>query len=276
MSSSGGASINPYKITEYPASTGLWSGGFNSPDGKTQVYPGPLAGETIGAFIIAGQSVSGGWVNADYTPSNSKVHNLNIYTGGMYHAADPMLGGNNGKMFGSSFGFDPNASGAWGCQLADKLINAGKYTRVILVPAWCGGASVADYASTYEDRIITADRRLKSVGITPTAVLWGQGEEDNILGTSQASCTSALNSVINSVRSSGVTCPWLIAQESYVGGTTSAAVRAAQASVVTGTIYQGPDADTLGSSYRYDGTHWNAAGADAYAALWQAAINSHL
>lgn len=230
--------------------------------GKTLRYPKLVAGENTGVFIVAGQSLAAGGSEGLYTPVNSaKCDNLNIDDGGMYVAADPLLGCGLTAIL--------NHQGSPYTRLADKLITAGKFDRVILIPVAYGGTKIAQWDAMLHRLIIVGSRRAKAHGINfITAVLWQQGESDTSTAT-QASYTASFNSMKAKVDAE-FTAPWVLAKSTYIpGATTSTGIRAAVNALVDGTtILAGPDMDTLNSSYRYDDQHWNLAGNQAAASLW--------
>lgn len=243
----------------------------DNPNGKTAVSPALVGGQTTLVLIIAGQSLTTNVVPGVYTPTNALNHNFSITDGGCYTANGPLLGCTG---FAPTLGWPASNFASW---LGDQLITGGIAQRVILVPIGVGGSIVADWASTgaNNSRIQVTANRLAVAGLTPSAFLWEQGTSD--LGTSQISYTASLNSMIASVRTSfGSTLPIFIAQESWNAGSTSAAVRAAQASVVNhaSAIWLGPDCDSLNATNRQaDNTHWNTTGASANAALWKTALH---
>jgi hypothetical protein len=249
------------------------SGGNHDTSGKTARNPRLNGGETTGIFIIAGQSNCCNSVDTLYAPTNaSKVDNLNIYDGGMYAATDPLLGCHNipgTAGMGNTFG-----------RMADKLIDAGTYQRVILVPIGIGATTVAMWepSQILFQRFLVAHRRLGAFGLTPQAVLWMQGESDH--ATTQADYEESLSAIITTLQSAGHSTPWLVGQCTYNAGSTSSAVRAAQAAIVDGiNVFSGADTDTLTGTSVYrqaDNTHLTAAGADAAADLWQDAILASL
>ncbi|WP_172373809.1 sialate O-acetylesterase [Mesorhizobium sp. NZP2234] len=223
-------------------------------------------------FITAGQSNGAGanHVTAAYTPTNgAKNQTLYLFNGGIYRTADPLLGGGTGSL------------GSWGGRLADKLIDAGVFARVVILPTDVGSTAVADWqpGASFFDRLIVATKRALSLGLPVTGYLWHQGETDQAAGTSQVAYASALSSIITGVRAygSGFQAPWFIGKCSYNGGNTSAAVRAAQAAIIDGaTIFAGGDTDSLtgaGTNREAGNLHFNATGADAAASLWKAALD---
>jgi hypothetical protein len=219
------------------------------------------------AFVVLGQSLLANYVFSDsYTPTGGAANlNLNPFDGGLYRAVTgPALG--------------PN--GTNGCivsRVADLLITEGDAARVISVNIATGGTTAAAWApgGNMNHRIGVACKRLLSLGISPAAVLWEQGQNDAGSSTTEASYRASLQGVRDTVRGSGVTCPIIVARSTWSNSllANSGPIRAAQAGIVDDVdFFAGPDSDTLGNSYRADGTHWNSTGAGAVAALWRAAI----
>jgi hypothetical protein len=245
-------------------------GGSNRPymnkTGRTLVHPAIIAGEDTGVFVTIGQSNGAGanYVNAAYTPTNAaKNQALNIYDGGVYRAADPVLGADG-------------TVGSWGGRLADKLIDAGIFDRVVLVPTEVGGTAIAEWqpGADYFDRIIIATRRAVAAGLPVTGYLWAQGENG-----AQSGYAAALSAIISGVRAfgSGFQAPWFIGICTYNAGSENSTIQAEQASVVNGIdIFAGGNTDTLtgGTNRAGDNTHLTATGADAAAALWKTAIDA--
>lgn len=238
---------------------------WRNPDSYTAVNPNLVAGETTCVIIGGGQStITNCGTASAYVKVSSNIHMMNIYTGGMYSAINAMIGvDGDGECFL--------------IRLADKMIAAGKYQRVILVPFGLGSTDIARWTAGAfcDERTRVACQRVKSAGLlsaTQVYTIWQQGESDTVLATSQATMTAGISSVISTARAVLPTTPFYVSKTSYENGFTSAAVRAAQAAVVTGTVFAGPDTDTLGGAYRHDNIHWNGAGSDAVAGLWNAVL----
>lgn len=269
MSFSAVSASDPYAAA-FPAISADYFSGYEI-NGKTRVSAVLDGGIRNCILLIAGQSNVGNNFPTSFTPTNStKVDNLNIYDGAVYSSADPLLG--TARDSGSL------GRGNFAGRLADKLINANKFDRVILVPIGIGGTLVSDWETGIgKDRFRVAVNRLAARSITPTAVLWGQGEQDTAGATSQAAYTASLNNVITNARAAGLgsSVPWFIAQQSWNVGATSANVTNAQAAVVNhgSSIWAGPNADSLNATKRQaDNTHFSDTGSDSYAGLWQTAL----
>lgn len=257
---------DPYIFPEWAA--GNPPGGNNRPAGKAIRNPRINAGENTGVFIVAGQSNASNYtMGAAYTQANpSKIDVLNIYDGGVYAATEPVLGC-------ETYGSDQTRGNIF-VQVADQLISAGVFQRVILIPIAIGGTPVNLWTTPFGDRLMVAFRRAQAVGLTVTGVLWMQGEADP--GNTQAVYQADLASVIAKPRAQGFAAPWFIGRCTYFTGTTSAAVRAAQTAIVNNVdIFAGADTDTLTAAYRYDNGHFNSTtGAAAAATLWKNAIDA--
>ncbi len=249
---------------------------FLDPAGRTQVDPRLIGGESTAVIIVDGQSLMANNVNSAYTVAQSKNQQMNIRSGGIYVSKDPFIGTN------TSGGLNSGNIGHLCSELGDLLITNARFVRVIWIPMAVGGASIAQLASTSTapflgNRIGAVARRIASVGLTATHVIFGQGETDTNLGTSQSAYAASLSTVIANYRAAGISCPFLVAKETWIGGTTSSAIQAAQASVVDNiTVFAGADMDSLNATNRQaDNTHLNATGRTAAAALWDAKIALH-
>lgn len=257
--SRGQSNPDPYIVTEAAGAAG-----YRDINAKTLVTSTIISPCVL---IIAGQSNVANNVTSVYTPSNTTVYNLNLYDGAIYKAVDPLLGPSAPTTLGS---------GNFAGRLADKIINSGANCQnVVLVPIGVDATTVAQWVSTYSNRLTAAFARISARGMTTTAILWGQGEQDH--GTSQSSYTNSLTSLIGVSRSAGYNGPWFIAEETWAAGTIDSSVQAAQLAIVNHSsgIWAGPNADSLDATNRQsDNTHWNNTGSDAYAGLWQSALHA--
>lgn len=243
---------------------------------NTQSYRGPVspqaiqAGQNTAVWLSIGQSTTSNNDDTQYTAASALAQNFSVYDGCIYPAVTPLLG-------------CQGLGGNWNARCADKLITAGVFQRVIVVPIGVGGTTVAQWrqnGGVLWQRIVAAKARLASRGLTPTFMTWMQGETDNVFGTSQADYTASLVDLIAGIRGLGYSMPLLVSKTTLQGGLTSAAIRAAQAAIVNPSsgIYAGADTDTItGATYRQNGgnnAHFTAAGSDACAALWATAIDA--
>ena len=221
-------------------------------------------------LISAGQSQDANVQSNLYTPTNTaNIDQLNPYDGLLYSTA--------GRLIGSSY----SGYNGINLRLADFLISNGIFDRVILAGLNIGASSVWDWANgALASRIPAAVKRFAALGILPStpgvtfALKWAQGEQDAaVLGTSQAAYVASFNAMMANARAAGFSGRTFVRLETYyIGGATSATIRAAQVQVVNGTtIFQGADTDAFDGSYRSDGLHFLtdvAAGAVASADFW--------
>lgn len=241
---------------------------FNDAAGRTPVHPALVPGERTVVIVVSGQSNSANHCGTPRTATSPKVHNFNYLTGGMYAAADPLLGGTG-------------TQGAFGTYLGDKLIAAGKYDRVILAPMAIGAAIATDFQASgpFAQNIKVMARRLEAAGLVPTMICHQQGESDNAEGTPAATVTAAIRSMVEVWRGEGVAAPVFIALTStWPGYANNAQVRLGQTNARSNElgIYAGPDTDTIGAGGRDSGgLHFNNTGSDQHATLWQGVIQAH-
>jgi hypothetical protein len=237
-------------------------------DGRGRAIRHPIGGEETWVFITAGQSNIANWSGASYAPSNgSKIDNLNFFDGGIYAAADPVLGSDGDE-------------GYWPMRLADKMIAAGTCGRVILVPVAVGASAITEWApgGAHHQRLSIAFARCAALALPVKGVLWQQGEAETNTGATQQFWEDGFNAMVSAQLALGNDAPWFVGISSYSHGVTSAAVQAAQAAVVDNEVtFQGGNSDTITSAtYRVSNHHFNATGANANADLWKAALEAVL
>lgn len=241
--------------------------GFFDLTGKVLVAdPRLVPGERTAVILIAGQSNGANSLPVLYTPAHARVHNVCIQNGGMYQAADPLLGCEYG-------------GGCFATRLGDMLVDAGMYDRVILVPISLFGTSMEQWTGPLLHRFGVAASRARALGLTFTHVLWHQGESDNSLETPRAVYLRMARQLVAAMRAVGITAPVLFARACTFTGSLafSAAeleIRGAQTDILDPAlgIFPGPDTDMLGPPYRAGGVHFNAAGGTAVAQGFKAAM----
>ena len=155
----------------------------------------------------------------------------------------------------------------------------GRYDRVIIVPIAMGSSTIAALNSERVELITNALAKLKAAGLTPTHILFQQGEQDATLTTSAGQYVSQLHQLVTRFRAAGFDAPFYLSRSTKcdaAGPKNTEAVRAGQLSAISDAldIRQGPDTDTIGNDGRnpYDGCHMNEIGTLANAALWAAFI----
>jgi hypothetical protein len=221
------------------------------------------AGDGTAVIVTLGQSNAANYALTRYTPQHD-VRNFDLYDGRCYKAKDPLLGASG-------------ALGNFAGPLADMLIERGLYTRVIVAPIAIGGSTIEQWADqgVFNRRILVLIRRLFDAGLTPTAILWHQGEAN--AGDSEmlpGQYRKNLLEVIATFRSYGISAPFFVALATRCGKAPAPDaynIREGQAATVNplDNVFLGPDTDTLGDEYRVDQhCHFNAAGLLRHAAMW--------
>lgn len=254
--------------------------------GKVQVSPSSLTGAVH--LIFDGQSTNSCSVDTNYTGSTANIYNLSIaHRGAVFNAADPLLSCDI-------------TQGHHGLYLARSLIDGGYASKVLITLVCFGGSYAADhrpggglvggaFAGTSPGdcayRIGLAARSIYNAGLwnLRTIIDWQQGEWDSdSVPTTQANYTAALAGVIAEYKRVGLLRQGNVMLINQCTRITNAIadrnqIRAGQVANVDGNLVRlGADADTLGASYRYDGTHFNATGAAAQAALKAPSIRNYL
>lgn len=238
-------------------------------------------------MITTGQSNMADVAPSAFSPVNaSAIFQLNMYDGKIYPASDPLIGPQ--YAVGAPLG-----PGNPALRIADSIITNAYFQRVYIEATAIGNTQVSDWSSGLNSSVIPiAVRRLNAKGIVcgttniTCVIIWGQGENDCSLGTPQGTYTAALNVVIAAAVAAGFTGHWYIANQSYNGTITCAAVTAGQTATVNGTsVRAGPNADSLVgnvcgspavSACRNAGStvHWSDNGSLSYAALWVTALHN--
>lgn len=231
-------------------------------------------------LITAGQS---NWANVNptlYTPTNSSVvDQFNIFDGATYSIGGPLLGSTYNTGIAGLGPGNPSA------RVADTLVTNAKFDRVIIVSTAIGSTTMDMWANgDLSNRIAIAMRRLSSRGITPAttgvtfAMIYGQGEAEGALSTTQLSWTNNFNSFKATAVAAGFSGRIFVPQETFDGASSYAPVRAAQAAVVDNvTVFSGGDLDTLTGGTNRVGvspTHFTDAGAASAAAILITAMHA--
>jgi hypothetical protein len=220
--------------------------------------------EKTAVILVHGQSNAGNYGSTRHT-AREAVDNFDPATGKCFAAADPLLGADG-------------VGGSFATRLGDILIQAGRYDRVIVMPLAVGGASLSLLNNEGAELLTNAISKFKTAGLTPTHILFQQGETDATSTTTAGQYVSLLHQLVKRFRAAGFDAPFYLSRGAkcdYVEPKNIAAVRAGQLSAVDEAlnIRPGPDTDTIGNEGRSpDGCHMNEAGTLANAALWAAYI----
>ena len=180
----------------------------------------PVSGKTA-IIVVHGQSNAANYGSARYT-AREAVDNFDPATGKCFAAADPLLG-------------TDGAGGSFATRLGDILIEAGRYDRVIIVPLALGSSSIS-FLNNEGARLITNGiSKLKAAGLTPTHILFQQGETDARLTTTAEQYASLLHQLVKLFRAAGFDAPFYLSRSTNAAPsilTNAAAVRAGQLSAI--------------------------------------------
>jgi hypothetical protein len=243
--------------------------------GRLVAFPGkeffdcPAQTPRSAVLLAFGQSNSANYQGQRYRAVDRRV--VNFFDGKCALAESPLLG----------------AAGEYGeswTLLGDKLIAAGVFDQVIIVPAGIGATPISRWAAGGDLNAMLID---VVRGVTPryriTHVLWHQGENDFGFGTSEAAYVAAFRSIVATLRAAKVEAPVYVCRASYgpvdrLDPNYANAgqwrkdnpVALAQASLPDGkSIFAGPDTDAdISPLDRYDGVHFSARGQEIFADRW--------
>lgn len=240
------------------------------PAGRLLDYPGkievqcPEQDQRTAVILIAGQSnAANSGAQRHSTRYPDRV--LNFLGGRCYIAASPLLG---------STGFEGEV---W-TLLADQLIDAGAFDRVILSPVAVAASKVEQWAKggALNATMIPLVADLV-VRYRVTHVLWHQGESDFALGTDPARYKERFLSFVESLRANAVDAPVYVSEATRCGPgwTEPNAIRTTQQELASAQpgLKAGVDTDTLlGAQDRYDDCHFAASGEERTARAWAAIL----
>jgi hypothetical protein len=249
-------------------------------------------------FVVSGQSNS---TNYGEVPQVTQTGMVSTFSGDAWRLAnDPQPGVQDNSKLGSfipSFGDALYrrysvpigvASVGHGSTSVRQWLPVGEPVEVM--------PTMTKYISRDADGTLTSDgtlfdgmmMRVKQLGVHGfRAVLWHQGESDShqspeheITGETYR---RMLEHIIVATRSqAGWKIPWFVAQATYhtPADISCPPIREAQRSLwQSGIAFEGPDTDTLTSSYRQNdgkGTHLNDAGLKAHGQLWAHQVELYL
>lgn len=222
------------------------------PDARQVPCP-PKEGTMVA--LLVGQSNAGNFAETR-TRAGPAVSVL--YDGRCYDAADPLLG----------------ATGARGSvwpAFADKIVAAGLYRRVLLVPAAVGSTPIETWApgGVHYPRIQLRLAQVRALGLRPSHVFISQGEYEADAASSAEDYRVDLGRLLEALRPSGAAI--FVATTGRCTKAPNEALRAAQASARQAFgAFAGPDMDRV--SGRINGCHLSSAAAKAAANAWFEAV----
>lgn len=234
--------------------------GYRDIAGRQPVELAPAGPHRTAVLLTLGQSQT---ANAGETPFAPPAHvfNLNPFDGRLYIARDPLLG-------------CTEEGGNFASRLGHLLVAERRWARAVVLPIGVGGSAVAEWVpgAVHHARLTAAAAVLRTAQLSPTAVLWAQGEADAVPGADGARYRANLLRVIGTLRELGIAAPVYVAVSTFCSppcdGNT--AIRAAQRAMVSTAdgIFAGPDTDRLGIAYRFDHCHFTDEGLWTVARMW--------
>jgi hypothetical protein len=221
--------------------------------------PCPSQDAKTAVLLVLGQSNAGNYQGQRYQSADDRV--INYSEGKCYIAGSPLLGadGRNGE--------------SW-TLLGTKLIRSGLYNRVILIAAAVGSSPVHRWAAGGDlNQMLIEVIRTAKTRYSITDVLWHQGAADFALNTPEQNYRSDLRSLIDSIRTEGVTAPFYISRSSLqlaARWSEDNPISRAEAELVDGqSIFAGPNTDhDITANDRFDGLHFSASGQEKFTDAW--------
>ena len=262
-----GSAPDPFIMNEYV--TGFTSG-YYVLSGKT-LQTSTLTSTTVKTVIIGGQSnMATAPSTVTYVTVSSQAQNLNVYDGGFYSGSDPVLGCSNTPGTGVS---------SINMRFADSVISSSKATQCIVVPIALAGTPFVFWtpnsSASLFNRITTAVLRCRARGLEPDAFIWGEGEQDNGLGTASSAVTDYIHQIVVGIRAIPCAAPFYVGVYTMAGGVTSSAVAAGITASVSSSlnIILGFNADTncpVAGGFRLaDNTHLSNLGLNTASTGWR-------
>lgn len=256
-----GASNDPYLLRENARPDGLYNNwGYNDPSGKAVRSQTLNTAQANLILITAGDSNMASVGPSAFTPTNSSVvDEINMYNGVIYAAVDPLLGPTI-----SSLG-----PGGLSARVADQIISAGSFARVIIAPCAVGGSTTTMWAAggPLYTRVPVLMARLAALGITPStpnvtfAMVYQIGANEH--GIAQATFQANYTQMVVKAQNAGFVGRVFVPEYSILANVADTTIEAAEAALVDNvTYFFGGNIDSLtGSTNRQaDGTHLTTAG----------------
>lgn len=222
---------------------------FLDTTGKTQVSC-PVQTPRTFVAVVLGQSNGANTGDQMFASATA----INYFNGRCYLATSPML----------------NTSGDRGSMwplLAGKLTNR---DNIIFITISVGGTSVKEWSNG--DMAVRLDDAMKGP-YSITDFLWDQGEADSGHITAPVYALN-LQAIINKTKANYPQSRFWVTLTSTYNRPPDENVRAGQSAVIGPGVFQGPDTDMFGSTYRLpDNIHFNALGQQAITDVWATLLN---
>ncbi|MBN2158991.1 MAG: hypothetical protein JW807_06315 [Spirochaetes bacterium] len=238
--------------------------GYSDTSSKTKVPCGSIAGGRTMVALALGQSNTGNHGETLYRPAGPV---FNLFKGDCYRAEDPLLGptGDGGSVWS---------------RLADLVIQAGLYDRVVIIPIGVGTTTAAHWAEGgyLHPRVVNAAEEAGSLGLKITHVFWILGGSEKLTDGDAANrerYKKNFLSMVRGLRNRGVTAPVYVAIGTYSGAFNRDIQRAQRELAAENPgIVPGPNTDALHAvaENRWEMVHFTHLGLDRLARAWLAAI----
>ncbi len=200
--------------------------------------------------------------NSGQTRGQAEAEVYSFFEGELYPAQDPLLGADGG-------------GGSVWTRLGDQIIAAGLYPSVIFVPIAAGGSQISQWspAGDLYPRLTQAIQSMHQADLTPTHLLWHQGEAD-ANRTDPEIYQQLFLEMLTGIRQQRIEAPIYISQATFCRGQQDPQLRRAQRDLVDPDwgIRLGPNTDVLDLCYRHDGCHFSTEGLERAADLWLQAL----
>lgn len=228
----------------------------------------PAQTDRTAVLLVLGQSNAANHGGQRYR-SQQGDRVVNFFDGRCFRAASPLLGATG-------------TTGEYWTEVANLLIESGRFDQVVIAPLAINGSAVARWApgGDINPLLIQLAAQIKQQGYRPTYVLWHQGEADYVLGTSEDAYKERFLSMVDTLRKGDVTAPVYISiaskclEPSNGGFKTNSpdnSIVRAQMSLSQegGTIRRGVNTDALlDGNDRYDDCHMGGSGLEKTAQAW--------
>jgi hypothetical protein len=207
--------------------------------------------------LVFGQSNAGNYGNVRLS-ARSGVFNLRYRT--LTAAIDPLRGAQG------------EGGSVW-TRLGNLLIENGVYDEVVFVPVSFGGTEIGQWVPEMPlfKQIKDASDDVHERGWQFTHLLWHHGESDNALKIDYANYQLRFRNMLRGIRELGIGAPIFVSVASRCAQyAPSREIQGAQMNLVNhgAGIWAGPNTDTLGNEFRWDGCHLNADGQQVTARMW--------
>ncbi len=230
------------------------------PDEKIECPAGPPSAAPV-VLLILGQSNA-----ANYGETRGRSTSGALwFDGRCYGVADPLAGGSG-------------RGGSIWSRLPTLARERSSKRELVLVVHAADATRIADWIArdAISRRLAEVVTAIRAHNLAISAVLWQQGEADAQAGTDADSYAAGLTTLVQGLRDQGIAAPVLLARSTRCRSGGSDAVRGAMARVAQGDagVLLGPDTDSLGDAFRFDGCHFNDNGLQRAASLWLDALRA--